>query len=75
MVERAAARSSRKLFTYVRYNVELDRAGLDGLGLDHVDPDAVRKLDSIEHVAELQEIGRRLGETRVQASHFAGFPP
>jgi hypothetical protein len=75
MVEKGGGPVERKLFTYARYNVELDRDGLDGLGLHHVDPDAVRKLDSIEHVAELQAIGRRLGETRVQAFHFAGFPP
>ncbi len=63
-----------KLFTYVRYNVELDRAGLDALGLPHVEPEHVRQLDSIAHVGELQEVGRAVGAKQVKAEHFTGFP-
>jgi hypothetical protein len=62
-----------KLFTYVRYNVELDRRSLDQLGLSHVRPEDVRQLDSIAHVGDLQEVGRKVGETQVQPSHFSEF--
>jgi len=64
-----------KLFTYVRYNVELDRAGLEALELDYMNPVDLRKLDSIEHTDDLQEVGRRVGKTQVKASHFQNFPP
>src|SRR6185436_2450204 len=34
-----------KLFTYVRYNAELTRAGLDALGLTTINPEHVQALD------------------------------
>jgi hypothetical protein len=61
-----------KLFTYMRYNADLSRAGLDGLGLRDVVPEHVQALDSIEHLGELQRVGRAVAE-RVIAAHFAGF--
>lgn len=61
-----------KLFTYVRYNAELTRGGLDALGLAHIQPEDVQALDSVAHIAELQTLGKAVAG-RVQAAHFEGF--
>lgn len=61
-----------KLFTYMRYNAELSRKGLDGLGLTDIKPEDVQKLDSVAHIAELQRVGRAVAK-KVNADHFAGF--
>ena len=62
-----------RLFTYVRYNAELSAEGLASLGVPDVDPADVQRLDSIEHVAELQKVGRAVAK-RVKPEHFADFP-
>jgi patatin-like phospholipase len=63
-----------KLFTYARYNAELSREGLDALGLEHINPVHVQRMDSVDHVGELQELGRALAQQKVKAEHFATFP-
>ena len=63
-----------KLFTYARYNAELSREGLDALGLEHINPVHVQQLDSVDHIGEMQELGQALGQQKVKAEHFAGFP-
>jgi uncharacterized protein len=62
-----------KLFTYVRYNLELSRNGLDALGLTDIDPKTVQKLDSTDYIGDLQRIGVTFAEQKVKADHFAGF--
>jgi predicted acylesterase/phospholipase RssA len=62
-----------KLFTYLRYNVELTRPGLSVLGLGDLDPRDVQKLDSVEHKDALRKIGESLGAQRVKLDHFNGF--
>ena len=61
-----------KLFTYVRYNAELSTVGLQALGLGDIKPENVQKLDSVEHVADLQRVGQAVARN-VQPAHFAGF--
>lgn len=61
-----------KLFSYVRYNADLSRAGLNALGLPSIEPKNVQQMDSVDHIAELQEVGRKVGE-RVSLEHFAQF--
>jgi hypothetical protein len=61
-----------KLFTYLRYDAELSRQGLDRLGLPHIVPEHVQPLDAVEHIAELQEVGRAVAR-QVQPTHFARF--
>jgi hypothetical protein len=61
-----------RLFSYVRYNPDLSRRGLNDLGLDDVVPDAVQRIDSIEHVNDLCRVGQAAGRD-VAAEHFAGF--
>jgi len=62
-----------KLFTYLRYNAELTREGLDALGLPDIEPENVQKLDSVEHISDLQQVGRAVVVKKVRPEHFAGF--
>jgi hypothetical protein len=62
-----------KLFTYLRYNAELTREGLDGLGLPGIKPEDVQKLDSTDHISDLQKIGQAVVAGKVSAEHFAAF--
>ena len=62
-----------RLFTYLRYNAELTRHGLDGLGLLGVEPKNVQQLDSIEYIADLQAVGSAMADRKVSLDHFAGF--
>jgi hypothetical protein len=62
-----------KLFTYLRYNAELTRKGLDDLGLPNIDPESVRKLDAVENIKELQAVGKAVAQREVNIAHFAGF--
>ena len=62
-----------KLFTYLRYNAELTRAGLDALGLSDIKPEDVQKLDSTDHIEELQRVGQAVVEKKVAKEHFAAF--
>jgi hypothetical protein len=61
-----------RLFSYVRYNAELSRTGLDDLGLPDVAPEDVQRLDSVRHIPDLQRVGRAVARDVVPA-HFAGF--
>jgi hypothetical protein len=62
-----------KLFTYLRYNAELSREGLDALGLAAIKPEDVQKLDSTDHIKELQQVGRAVVEKKVRPEHFVAF--
>ncbi len=61
-----------KLFSYARYNAELSTAGLAALGLPHIDPTHVQKLDSVEYMDELRAVGQAVA-TEVDRRHFDGF--
>jgi uncharacterized protein len=65
----------QKLFTYLRYNAELTRQGLDALGCRNIEPSSVQKMDSIDGIPDLQRVGRRVAENRVMERHFDGFIP
>jgi hypothetical protein len=62
-----------KHFTYVRYNAELSRSGLDALQLPDVEPLQVSKLDSVAHIDDLCRVGRAVAEHAVRIEHFRGF--
>ena len=64
----------RKLFTYLRYNAELTRNGLDALGCGDVAPERVQKLNSAESIPELRRIGRAVAKRKVRPEHFGQFP-
>lgn len=62
-----------KLFTYMRYDPNVTRKGLDDLGLPDIDPAHVQTLDSIAYTDEIQRVGKAFAEKRVQSEHFQGF--
>jgi hypothetical protein len=60
------------LFSYVRYNAELSRRGLDDLGLPELVAEQVQRLDSVAHVSDLRRVGQAAaGDVAIE--HFAGF--
>jgi hypothetical protein len=59
-------------FLYARYNANLSRTGLDRLGFQSVDPAIIQKMDAVENIPVLTEIGRAAGEC-VTAAHFGTF--
>ena len=61
-----------KLFTYLRLNAKLSHDGLSALGLRGIDVEGVQQLDSIEHLAELQQIGRAVAQA-LSAKYFENF--
>ena len=61
------------LFTYLRYDVELSRKGLDALDLQDIEPSHVAKMDSVGHIKDLGRVGAALGKQRVRREHFEGF--
>ena len=63
----------KKLFTYLRYNVELTEQALKDLRLDHIDPKQIRSLDSVEHLEDLRLIGETVGRAKVMREHLVGF--
>jgi len=63
----------RKLFTYLRYNAELTRQGLDEIGCTTIAPEAVQKLDAVEAIEDLRAVGRAVAARKVQPDHFHAF--
>lgn len=61
-----------KLFTYLRYDAELTRTGLDRLGLPRIAPEWVRPLDAVGRIPELRQVGAAVART-VRLAHFDGF--
>jgi hypothetical protein len=39
-----------------------------------MNPGYVQQMDSVEHIAEMQQVGRAVAEKQVKAAHLAGFP-
>ena len=63
-----------KLFSYVRYDPDVTREGLDRLGLNALDPQHVRMMDSTDHISEIQQVGEAYTTRHVDVgAHFAGF--
>ena len=62
-----------KLFTYMRYNAELTKEGLAALGLPNVKPADVQQLDSIDHIGDLQAVGRAVAARDLKIEDFGGF--
>ena len=67
----------QKLFRYVRYNAELTRSGLDQLGCTDIEPNEVQKLDSIDSIPALRQVGKAVADRKVQQAHLnlAVFQP
>jgi len=61
-----------RAFLYARYNAELTREGLDAMGLKDVQPEQVSKLDSVQYIPQLRQVGQKVGE-EVKIEHFGTF--
>ncbi len=59
-------------FLYARYNADLSQLGLKALGFSNVDPDKIQKMDAVENIPALLEIGKQAGKV-VDAAHFGPF--
>jgi hypothetical protein len=59
-------------FLYARYNADLSKLGLNKLGFPNVDPTSIQKLDAVENMDALLEIGRAAGKS-VNPLHFGSF--
>ena len=59
-------------FLYARYNADLSRQGLNTLGFALADPTSIQRMDAVENIEPLLEIGRAAGE-KVRAAHFGPF--
>ncbi len=59
-------------FLYARYNADLSRAGLDAIGLNNIDSDHVREMDSVLYIDQLQQVGRKASE-QISMEHFGSF--
>lgn len=64
----------QKLFTYLRFNADLSRNGLDRRGLTSVDARGIGKMDSIERIDDLRLVGRTVADQDVKPDLFADFP-
>jgi hypothetical protein len=69
----ASGPTGEKLFTYMRYDANVSRAGLDALGLPNVNPAHVQLLDSVRYIDEIQQVGKAVAARCVKAEQFAGF--
>jgi uncharacterized protein len=66
--------AGQKLFTYVRYNAELTRAGLDAIGCTAIQPEKVQKMDAVDGIPDLLAVGEAVAARKVEKEHFARFP-
>ena len=65
----------QKHFTYVRYNTRTHARRSRRNRLQNIQPEAVQKLNSIDAIPELLEVGTAVAEMKVKQDHFARFPP
>lgn len=63
-----------KLFTYVRYSADVGATGLAALGCGHIKPETVQKMDDVDGMEAMREVGRAVAQQKVDRSHFARFP-
>jgi hypothetical protein len=63
-----------KLFTYVRYNVDLTQPGLDKLGLSRIRASDVQQMDAVNHIGDMSLVGKTAATADVADTHFQGFP-
>jgi len=61
-----------RAFLYHRYDCELTPEGLATLGLEHLQPRSIAKLDSVRAMDELERVGTRIA-AQVEENHFGPF--
>jgi uncharacterized protein len=69
--------ASGKLFTYLRYDPDVSRGGLDGLGLSNVNERHIAEMDSVDHLDEMTRVGAAFAAKHLTDDaldeHFRGF--
>jgi patatin-like phospholipase/acyl hydrolase len=65
--------AGKKLFTYLRYDADVSRDGLDALGLQNIEPEHVQLMDSVDYIGEIQRVGQAVASRKVNPEHYAGF--
>ena len=59
-------------FLYARYNADLSREGLDALGLNNIDSNHVREMDSVLYIDQLRQVGQKAAG-QISMDHFGSF--
>ena len=65
----------KKLFTYVRYNIDLSEGGLAGVGCEHLAHLPLNRLDAVELMAPMRDVGAALADAKVKWDHFEAHCP
>ena len=60
------------LFSYVRYDAETHPATLEALGVAHLSPEHLDRIDGVDHLEEMCEFGRAVA-SQVDPAHLEGF--
>ena len=62
-----------KQFVYTRYDPDVTDEGLQALGLEDIKAENVQKMDSVEHIADIQRVGQTYAAKFVKPEHLRGF--
>ena len=73
MIDENDAVPDRKLFTYLRYNVDLTLQGLTSIGCGQLAQKPLYQMDAVELIHDMQTVGAAIGQQRVRANHFKSF--
>lgn len=65
--------TGEELFSYVRYDPDVTKKGLEELGLEHIKPKSIQELDAINSMKEIQKVGKSYAEKYVNLSHLGSF--
>lgn len=57
----------------MRYDPDVTQEGLNALGLDDIRADEVQTMDSVEHIAKIQRVGKAYADEAVKLAHLRGF--
>lgn len=68
----APGKTTDRLFSYARYDIETSPDALQAMGLGHIRPEDLR-MDNVAAVPEMQLVGQKLGESVDLPSHFPEF--
>jgi patatin-like phospholipase/acyl hydrolase len=66
------SQDTKRHFLYARYNADLSDNGLKDMELEHIDSDNIRKMDAVENIEQLREVGRAAAK-QVSMKHFGKF--
>lgn len=69
------SQNTKRHFLYMRYNADLSQEGLNKLGLDQIESDHVREMDSVKYIDELRIVGKTAADNQVFLDHFGSFVP